>query len=189
MSDPTVEALENLERIHDDLDAHTAYIIKALIKAELPCREYDSEDYLEKLADAVHSLWNHLCQLDTQNLAAWDIGVWELASLYGASNNSRTFPREPKGEDKVLLALGDMIERFEKFVDVAAPQHVYDGDLTCLNRAKEVYDEAERWPTTGSEESFSKLSSTQMLRAGFRPDNCTQPELDVYMNQCSEEGR
>jgi len=95
MSDSTTHALNNLER-YSELDARTAYIIKVLIEAELPCREYDSPDYLDKLADAVHNLWNHLCQLDTYNLAAWDIGVWELASLYGAAKNARTFPREEK---------------------------------------------------------------------------------------------
>ena len=182
MPDSTTHALKNLER-YSELDSRTAYIIKILIQAELPCREYDSEDYLEKLADAVHTLWNHLCQLDTGNLAAWDIGVWELASLYGASNGSRTFPREPKGEDKVLLALGNMIEQFQE------NEQYSDDDAKVIADAKAAYDEAERWPTTGSEESFTKLSSTRMLRAGFRPDNCTQSELDAYTNQCSEEGR
>ena len=155
MSDQISHALQDLER-HGELEARTAYIIKILIQAELPCRAYDSPGYLENLADAVHNLWNHLCQLDTQNLAAWDIGVWELASLYGAANGARTFPREEKGEDKVLLALGDMIEHFERFVDREGIAVLGgDTDREVLNRAKEVYDEADYQSTNGAMDKLS----------------------------------
>ena len=87
----TQRALDNLERINDELDPRAVYIIKILIEAGLPCREYDSAPYLEKLADAVHMLWNHLCQLDTGNLEAWDIPVLELASILGRGMGARTF--------------------------------------------------------------------------------------------------
>ena len=120
MSSTTIHALENLERIQDDLDPRAAHIIKVLIQAELPCREYDSAAYLEKLADAVHNLWNHLCQLDTQNLEAWDIGVLELASLYGAANGMRTFPRKEDDTEKVSTCgtCGQKVRDLEDRVDI-----------------------------------------------------------------------
>ena len=90
MSD-TQRALDNLERINDELDPRATYILKILINAGLPCREYADPSYLEKLADAVHMLWNHLCQLDTQNLEVWDMSVLELASILGRGMGARTF--------------------------------------------------------------------------------------------------
>ena len=87
----TQQALDNLERINGELDPRVSYILKILITAGLPCREYADPSYLEKLADSVHTLWNHLCQLDTGNLEAWDMGVLELASIYGSGIGARTF--------------------------------------------------------------------------------------------------
>jgi len=84
-------ALDNLESIHDELDPRTSHILKILINADLPCREYADPSYLKNLADAVHNLWNHLCQLDTGNLEAWDMPLLELVSIYGAANGARTF--------------------------------------------------------------------------------------------------
>ena len=90
----TQHALDNLERIHGELDPRTLYILKILINAGLPCREYADAQYLEKLADAVHTLWHHLCQLDTGNLEAWDMPVLELASILGRGMGARTFTEE-----------------------------------------------------------------------------------------------
>jgi hypothetical protein len=157
MSDSTTHALKNLER-YSELDSRTAYIIKILIQAELPCREYDSADYLDKLADAVHNLWNHLCQLDTGNLAAWDIGVWELASLYGAANGARTFPREEKdaaciaAAPDLLAALDSMVFVVERMLtDAGGPtaatggwgeKSYYGGVEKRLKKAKEAIAKA-----------------------------------------------
>ena len=47
--------------------------------------------------------------------------------------------------------------------------------------------EEERWPTTGSEESFRKLSSNQMLLAGFTLDHATMAEFEAYRDKCNEE--
>jgi hypothetical protein len=47
--------------------------------------------------------------------------------------------------------------------------------------------EAERWPTTGSEESFVKLSTTQMMEAGFTPDSATWAEFEAFRDKCNEE--
>ncbi len=174
---------------HENMDSRALYIISLLTNAGLPCRTHDSREYLENLADAVYHLWNHLCQLDDENLKAWDIGVHELASIYGEACGARTFHKKKEvKEDKVLLALGDMIENFERFVD--RPGTIvagFDRDREILRHAKEVYDEAERWPTTGSEESFCKLSSEQMLRAGFTPSSATHAEFQAFRDKCDEE--
>ena len=84
-------ALDDLERVNGDLDTRAALTLKILINAGLPCRAYAGVETLEALADAVHNLWNHLCQLDTGNLEAWDMGVLELASIYGSGIGARTF--------------------------------------------------------------------------------------------------
>jgi len=134
----TQQALDNLERINGELDPRVSYILKILITAGLPCREYADPSYLEKLADSVHTLWNHLCQLDTGNLEAWDMPVLELASILGRGMGARTF---------------------------------HDS----------------RWPTTRSEESFCKLSSDEMLEAGFTLDSCTHSEFEAFRSKCDEE--
>ena len=85
-------AIANLEQIHPDLDSRTAFIIKTLIKAGLPCREYDTRKNLENLADAVYHLWKHLCTLDPGNLTQWDISIHQLVSFYGSAIGAQTFP-------------------------------------------------------------------------------------------------
>jgi hypothetical protein len=47
--------------------------------------------------------------------------------------------------------------------------------------------ETERWPTTGSEESFMKLSTTQMMEAGFTPDSATWAEFEAFRDKGDEE--
>ena len=41
--------------------------------------------------------------------------------------------------------------------------------------------------STGSEKSFRKLSSQQMLEAGFTLDSCTYKEYSAYRDKCLEE--
>ena len=47
--------------------------------------------------------------------------------------------------------------------------------------------EKERWPTTGSEETFRALSAEGMIKAGFNIDSCTWAEFEAYRDQCDEE--
>ena len=47
--------------------------------------------------------------------------------------------------------------------------------------------EKERWPTTGSEETFCALSAEGMIKAGFNIDSCTMAEFEAYQDQCNEE--
>tara|TARA_Y100000310_G_scaffold292330_1_gene320998 strand:+ start:2111 stop:2281 length:171 start_codon:yes stop_codon:yes gene_type:complete len=47
--------------------------------------------------------------------------------------------------------------------------------------------EKERWPTTGSEETFCALSAEGMIKAGFNIDNCTWAEFEAFKDKCEEE--
>ena len=191
-------ALENLERAQERLDPRSVYILKILINAGLPCREYADTEYLEKLADSVHTLWNHLCQLDTGNLRCWDMNVLELASIYGEAIGARHFRdnMQPSEEDRLRDALGEMIRHFEKFL--AEDQSEFSTALTkrIIEDAKDAHtggawsamlEQSTQWPTTGSEESFRKLSSEQMIEAGFTLDSCTYKEFRAYRDKCEEE--
>ena len=187
-------ALDNLERINQHLDSRASYILRILINAGLPCREYAGTEYLENLADAVHNLWNHLCQLDTGNLQCWDMNVLELASIYGDAIGARNFRdnMQPSKDERLRDALGEMIRHFETFL--ASDQSEFSTALTkrIIEDAKNVYTdgahgEVYHWPTTGSEESFRKLSSQQMLEAGFTLDSCTYKEYSAYRDKCLEE--
>ena len=187
-------ALDNLERINQHLDSRASYILRILINAGLPCREYAGTEYLENLADAVHNLWNHLCQLDTGNLQCWDMNVLELASIYGEAIGARNFRdnMQPSKDERLRDALGEMIRHFETFL--ANDQSEFSTALTkrIIEDAKDAHTgsartEAQQWPTTGSEESFRKLSSEEMLEAGFTLDSCTYKEYSAYRDKCLEE--
>jgi len=156
-------ALDNLERINDNLDSRASYILRILINAGLPCREYADPQYLENLADAVHTLWHHLCQLDTGNLRCWDMNVLELASIYGEAIGARHFrDNMQQSEDERLRdALGEMIRHFEKFL--ASDQSEFSTALTkrIIEDAKNAYtngahgEEAEHQRTN---DAMDKLS-------------------------------
>ena len=45
----------------------------------------------------------------------------------------------------------------------------------------------QQWPTTGSEESFRKLSVEQMLKAGFDPDSASWSEFEAFVDKGNEE--
>ena len=187
-------ALDNLERINQHLDSRASYILRILINAGLPCREYADTKYLENLADSIHNLWHHLCQLDTGNIQCWDMNVLELASIYGEAMGARTFYDDikPSPDDRLRDALGEMIRHFETFL--ANDQSEFSTALTkrIIEDAKDphtggAHTEAQHWPTTGSEESFRKLSSEEMLEAGFTLDSCTYKEFSAYRDKCDEE--
>tara|TARA_R100000152_G_C6739775_1_gene163624 strand:+ start:494 stop:1141 length:648 start_codon:yes stop_codon:yes gene_type:complete len=189
-------ALDDLERVNGDLDTRAALTLKILINAGLPCRAYAGVETLEGLADAVHNLWHHLCQLDCANLDKWSMNVLELASIYGSGIGARTFTNflesEETREEKLMRALGDMIEHFERFVESGSSEFSDALAKSIVEDAKKVYDEesgdsSERWPTTGSEESFRKLSSDEMLAAGFTLDCCTYAEFQAFRDKCDEE--
>ncbi len=57
-----------------------------------------------------------------------------------------------------------------------------------LEELMPAVDEYERWPTTGSEASFKKLTPEQMVEAGFDPDSCTMAEFEAFRWRCQVEG-